>query len=249
MKVKVIKIIYSIFVIAFMLVITTNVYGYSGGSSIVSNGNSSGSNTSGSVDQVDVDPTDPGRHNLTIKTCAGFEGTCSNRFQSSNPSQTLCATCQAKKDKKAQEEYEQKVDQIKGTGGATNPTSKPSNNNTSNKNEEESSKKTQIGGSASDPDGGADITNPITNPEAYKPGVNTGTKGKKLGNKIVGIIQTIGVVISVVGALLLGIKYMFGSVSERAEYKKTMVPYIVGLVLLFASSTIVGLIYNLLQEL
>ena len=38
---------------------------------------------------------------------------------------------------------------------------------------------------------------------------------------------------------------MVGSVEERAEYKKSMIPYLVGAVLLFAGSVVVSIIANL----
>ena len=53
----------------------------------------------------------------------------------------------------------------------------------------------------------------------------------KVGNNIVTIIQVVGIVIAVIVLLVIGIKYMMGSASEKAEYKKTMIPYIVGAVL------------------
>ena len=37
---------------------------------------------------------------------------------------------------------------------------------------------------------------------------------------------------------------MMGSASEKAEYKKTMIPYIVGAVLIFAASNLASMIYN-----
>lgn len=66
-----------------------------------------------------------------------------------------------------------------------------------------------------------------------------------LGKTIVTIMQTIGIVVAVVVLLVLGIKYMMGSAEEKAEYKKTMIPYIVGAVLIFASTTIVNIVYQL----
>ena len=66
-----------------------------------------------------------------------------------------------------------------------------------------------------------------------------------LGGQIVGIIQIIGIVVAVVILLVLGIKYMTGSAQEKAEYKKTMIPYIIGAILIFAASTIVNVIFNL----
>ena len=59
-----------------------------------------------------------------------------------------------------------------------------------------------------------------------------------LGQRIVGIIQVVGVVIAVVVILVIGIKYLIGSAEEKAEYKKTMIPYLVGAVLVFGASAI-----------
>lgn len=64
----------------------------------------------------------------------------------------------------------------------------------------------------------------------------TGIQG--VGTNIVSIITTIGIIVAVVVLLILGIKYMMGSASEKAEYKKTMIPYLVGAVLIFGASAI-----------
>ena len=67
----------------------------------------------------------------------------------------------------------------------------------------------------------------------------------KVGNNIVTIIQVVGIVIAVIVLLVIGIKYTMGSASEKAEYKKTMIPYIVGAVLIFAGTSLVRVIYSL----
>ena len=67
----------------------------------------------------------------------------------------------------------------------------------------------------------------------------------KVGNNIVTIIQVVGIVIAVIVLLVIGIKYMMGSASEKAEYKKTVIPYIVGAVLIFAGTSLVRVIYSL----
>ena len=66
-----------------------------------------------------------------------------------------------------------------------------------------------------------------------------------LGKTIVSIMQTVGIVVAVVVLLVLGIKYMMGSAEEKAEYKKTMIPYLVGAILIFASTTIANVVYNI----
>ncbi len=65
-----------------------------------------------------------------------------------------------------------------------------------------------------------------------------------LGKSLVGILQTVGIVLSVIVILVIGIKYMMGSAEEKAEYKKTMIPYIVGAALIFAASVFANVIYQ-----
>lgn len=62
-------------------------------------------------------------------------------------------------------------------------------------------------------------------------------------------ITVIGIVVSIIMVMALGIKYMVGSIEERAEYKRTMIPMLVGAILIFASSTLVSIIYSLAQNL
>lgn len=67
----------------------------------------------------------------------------------------------------------------------------------------------------------------------------------KLGSNIVGVVRTVGVLVSVVILLVLGIKYMMGSAEEKADYKKSMIPYIVGAVLVFGATTIGSMVYDM----
>ena len=78
-------------------------------------------------------------------------------------------------------------------------------------------------------------------------GTPTGASGSvvNIGNQIIGIITTVGVVVAVVVLLVLGIKYMMGSASEKAEYKKTMIPYLVGAILIFGASAITKVVVSL----
>ena len=70
-----------------------------------------------------------------------------------------------------------------------------------------------------------------------------------IGNQIVTILTTIGVIASVIVLIVLGIKYMMGSAEEKAEYKKTMMPYVIGAGLVFAASAIAGMLYSFLTNL
>lgn len=68
----------------------------------------------------------------------------------------------------------------------------------------------------------------------------------KVGSIIYSVLTSVGIAISVTVLAILGIKYMMGSVEERAEYKKSMMPYIIGSVLVFSASTIANIIYRII---
>ena len=65
-----------------------------------------------------------------------------------------------------------------------------------------------------------------------------------LGNQVIQILSTIGSIASVIVLIIIGIKYMMGSAEEKAEYKKTLMPYVIGAALVFAASAIAGIIYG-----
>ena len=67
-------------------------------------------------------------------------------------------------------------------------------------------------------------------------------------NNVVGVFRLVGSIVSVMALVALGIKYMFGSVEERAEYKETMKPYIIGAVLVFGISNVTSILYDIGSE-
>ena len=86
---------------------------------------------------------------------------------------------------------------------------------------------------------------------SYDPGEYTGegatidaSRVGTFGNNIVSVITTAGSVLSVIVLVVLGIKYMMGSAEEKAEYKKTLLPYFIGAILVFAASTIASIIFS-----
>jgi len=77
------------------------------------------------------------------------------------------------------------------------------------------------------------------------PKTTSATGVQNIGNNILGIIRVVGTVIAVGVLMVLGIKYMMGSAEEKAEYKKTMIPYLIGAVLLFAAVNLAGWIVDI----
>ena len=61
-----------------------------------------------------------------------------------------------------------------------------------------------------------------------------------LGNNIIGIVQTVGTIAAVIVLAVLGIKYMMGSAEEKAEYKKTLTPYIIGAIIVLLAVNLVS---------
>ena len=94
----------------------------------------------------------------------------------------------------------------------------------------------------------AELTYRTISPDDFEPSEDTSTNRKALAKagKVVGAIQAIGNIVSIGALIVIGIKYMIGSVDERAEYKKTMLPYLIGAILVFSGANVVQLIYNVI---
>ena len=88
------------------------------------------------------------------------------------------------------------------------------------------------------------------NPNSFTGDPNYNTSSiQGLGNKVIQIVSVVGSIASVIVLVVLGIKYMMGSAEEKAEYKKTLLPYLVGAALVFAASSIAGIVFNFTSSL
>lgn len=83
---------------------------------------------------------------------------------------------------------------------------------------------------------------------AYGGGGGSSQKLEENAETILGVIQVVGIVVSVVMLMIIGIKYMMGSLEERAEYKETLKPYIIGAFLIFSGTTIPQIIYQIAKN-
>ena len=68
-----------------------------------------------------------------------------------------------------------------------------------------------------------------------------------VSSSILGIIQVVGTIVAVGVLMVIGIKYMMGSAEEKAEYKKTMIPYLIGAIILFAAVNIASYVVSIAQ--
>lgn len=84
--------------------------------------------------------------------------------------------------------------------------------------------------------------------------INTGDNDKLkisslqvFSRNIYNILLTIGIAVAVLTGAIIGIKYMLGSVEEKADIKGLLIPYIAGCVIIFGSFAIWKLVVTLLQ--
>lgn len=85
-------------------------------------------------------------------------------------------------------------------------------------------------------------------PESYKKTESSNDqKAINIGNLIIGIIRKAGEAIAVLMLMIIGIKYILGSVAEKAEYKQTMWPYVLGAILIFAGAEFTNIIYKMIN--
>lgn len=64
-------------------------------------------------------------------------------------------------------------------------------------------------------------------------------------SKVMGLIRNVAVVAGVILIAVLGVKYMLGSVEEKADYKKSFMPLIIGAVVVMAATQIATMIFSL----
>ena len=74
------------------------------------------------------------------------------------------------------------------------------------------------------------------------------TMNKWIGQAIV-VVQVVGVGVAIIMLIVLAIKYISAAPSDKAEIKKHAVVYVVGAVVLFAASGILGLIRRFANDL
>ena len=83
---------------------------------------------------------------------------------------------------------------------------------------------------------------------SYQGSGTSSYKFQTKANKVFTIIKATGTVISVIMLTAIGIKFLLGSAEEKADYKKSLIPYIIGAAMIFLGSWLPQLIYDLTNE-
>ena len=96
-----------------------------------------------------------------------------------------------------------------------------------------------------------------SNPGSIIDGVNQaagttdlGTTGDTLKNKagtILAYIRNIAAIAGVIIISILGVKYIVGSVEQKAEYKKNFMPLIVGILIVVLAAQIAKMLFSVFE--
>ena len=85
--------------------------------------------------------------------------------------------------------------------------------------------------------------NAVITPQAS----NAATNVTNVAGQVLNIVQIVGVAVATIMLTILGIRYVSLSPNEKAEYKKGMTIYVIGAVLLFGASMLIGVIRNFIS--
>lgn len=85
---------------------------------------------------------------------------------------------------------------------------------------------------------GKNENSPI-NENALKPGSST----------LYNVLLAIGIAVALIWGLVLGVQFVTGSLEDKADIKKGLIPYIIGCVIIFGAFGIWRLVINLLEPL
>lgn len=89
---------------------------------------------------------------------------------------------------------------------------------------------------------GIDVNSTINDVKATTPNDTSDITSRV--NNILGFIQWAAIIGGVIIIAILGVKYMMGSVEEKAGYQKSFVPLIVGIVVVMGAVTIAKLLFS-----
>lgn len=88
----------------------------------------------------------------------------------------------------------------------------------------------------------------ITDLEETGKGVDTENTGNLItaAGNVMRVIRTIAVIGGVILIMFLGVKFMMGSAEEKAEYKKSFMPLIIGIIVVMSASQIATMLFGIM---
>ena len=65
----------------------------------------------------------------------------------------------------------------------------------------------------------------------------------KIANTVINWLWIISIIVTIIVLMVIGLKYIIGSTQEKAEYKKSLIPLVVGALLIVFATTIVKFLF------
>lgn len=65
---------------------------------------------------------------------------------------------------------------------------------------------------------------------------------------MLGIVLIVGIIGSIILLIILGLKYITGTIEEKAKYKSALMPYAIGMVMLVSAIPIVNTVYQFSED-
>lgn len=66
-----------------------------------------------------------------------------------------------------------------------------------------------------------------------------------IAGTVINWIWGISIVVAVIVVMVIGLKFIIGSTQEKAEYKKSLIPLVVGVVLIVFATTLVKFLFSM----
>jgi len=71
-----------------------------------------------------------------------------------------------------------------------------------------------------------------------------GGKAENIATSVMGIAQWVGIVVGVVMVVWVGVKYLMAGAGEKAKAKETLIPMLIGALLVMLAPAIINAIYT-----
>ena len=75
---------------------------------------------------------------------------------------------------------------------------------------------------------------------------NAMKSSENVTSRFLGTLQVAGSAVAIIGLIIIGMRYMFGSIEEKSNTKGVMMYYVIGAILVFATAQFLGFAYTII---
>lgn len=73
------------------------------------------------------------------------------------------------------------------------------------------------------------------------------TKFVTTAGRIIVLLRNFSIIAGVILIIVLGVKYMMGSVEQKSDYQKSFVPLVIGIILVIGATSIASFLFSLMD--